>query len=483
MTAISLKCLFLLWCVNLAPPLLAFTMGERWDKPLDLARSHRDGRPLFGAHKTQRGVFGGILTGGVVGWTIGLGWWPGLVAGVLSMMGDVATSYIKRRLGKESGEVIPVADQLLEGLLPLPVLGPWLGMSPGNMFWVLALFIAGAYSGSLFLNRVLFSKPFDRYPRRLNPVVRFREFRACQVTRDPMRYVVNFEDAIYYHVLMEGIFRLLGIYGKGRANALQVRLNPVTFSFRDLPAAFDRYTILFLSDLHIDGLEGLTDRVIDLIRGIHVDLCILGGDLRMEHHGPFAPALAEVGRLVGEIHASDGVFAVPGNHDCLEMMAPLKEIGVTLLVNDSVVIERNGERLWLVGVDDPHHFKCHDLEAAFQGVPRNAFSILVAHSNEAYREASRLGPKLYLCGHSHGGQIQLPRLGPIFTHSSAPRKFCWGLWSYEGMVGYTSCGVGVSGVPVRFNCRGEVLLATLRRLPADRISGSSPRQGFRRLPK
>ena len=100
---------------------------------------------------------------------------------------------------------------------------------------------------------------------------------------------------------------------------------------------------------------------------------------------------------------------------------------------------------------------------AFETVPSRAFSILVAHSNEIYKEAASYNPKLYLCGHTHGGQILIPPFGPIFTHSRAPRSLCQGVWQYQSMLGYTTTGVGVSGIPVRFATRGEVAIIRLKR--------------------
>jgi predicted MPP superfamily phosphohydrolase len=145
------------------------------------------------------------------------------------------------------------------------------------------------------------------------------------------------------------------------------------------------------------------------------------------------------------------------------MIEPLRAQGINVLINDSTAIERDGQRLWIVGTDDCHFFKSHDLPTAFAGLQPDSFVIFVSHSNEIYREASAYKPKLYLCGHTHAGQIKIPPIGPIFTHSSAPRRMCEGNWQYDGMRGYTSGGVGVSGVPVRFNSKGEVTVITLRK--------------------
>lgn len=263
--------------------------------------------------------------------------------------------------------------------------------------------------------------------------------------------------------MMKTTFRLFGVYEQGKRNALRLKQENVTFLLPRLPPAFEDYTILFLSDLHLDGLEGLTERLYDLLRDVSFDLCILGGDYRMEVSGPFTEALLRLNYLMDAIHVSDGIYAVLGNHDCLEMVGPLEKKGINFLVNDARAIKRKQEQIWLVGVDDPHYYQSHDLKEAFRPVPKEAFTIFVAHSPEVFREAARYRPDLYLCGHTHAGQIQLPRIGAVFTHSRAPRQLSYGVWEYQGMQGYTTSGVGVSGVPVRFGCEGEVVRITLKR--------------------
>jgi hypothetical protein len=80
-----------------------------------------------------------------------------------------------------------------------------------------------------------------------------------------------------------------------------------------------------------------------------------------------------------------------------------------------------------------------------------------------YREAKQYGAQLYLCGHTHAGQIQIIPIGPVFTHSRTGRRYIQGVWEYHGMRGYTSSGVGTSGIPVRYFSEGEVVRITLRR--------------------
>ena len=85
------------------------------------------------------------------------------------------------------------------------------------------------------------------------------------------------------------------------------------------------------------------------------------------------------------------------------------------------------------------------------------------HSAELADVAADAGFSLYLAGHTHGGQICLPGGIPIITHMSCHRHYASGLWRHGSMIGYTTTGIGVSGLPVRFNTRGEAVLITLRR--------------------
>ncbi len=161
---LSLKILTLLWAINLVPPLLTLLFEERWSLPLDRGRCLPDGKPLFGSHKTIRGFLGGVTAGTVVGSILGFPWWLGCGAGFLSMAGDLASSFIKRRFGASSGDIVPLLDQGFEGLFPFLLLGPYLSLNAGQIFLLLVCFSVVAYMGSLFLNRVLLADAFPGLP-------------------------------------------------------------------------------------------------------------------------------------------------------------------------------------------------------------------------------------------------------------------------------------------------------------------------------
>lgn len=458
--------LFLLWC-NFLPPLSNFIFGERFSFPLDAHIKWFDNKPLFGPHKTLRGLLFAVVGGALCFQLLGVDLQVAGVAALLAMAGDLLSSFIKRRLVIKSGDSAPLLDQFFEGLFPVLYLQSHLFLTWKEVVLVLAIFLPLTYIGSWFWRFLVFRPPAENYPRMIRSAVRWREWRACHEPIARWQKWFNFENFFYYRLLMARLFKFMGTYDEGVRNALDVQIKTVEFSFLDLPREFDGFRILFLVDLHLDGMEGLTEIVVEKIKELEVDICIVGGDVRMEIYGPIAPAVRKLRKLLKNIKAEHGAVGVLGNHDCIEMVPDLEDAGMMMLVNDSYDIEINGRKIWIVGVDDPHYYKVHDTEKAFKAVPENSFVIFVAHSPEAYKDAASYSPNLYLCGHTHGGQIRLPNRGPLFTHSSAPRFTAHGKWKHAGMAGYTSSGVGASGIPLRFNCPPEITLITLSKKKAE----------------
>ncbi|MDA8164787.1 MAG: CDP-archaeol synthase [Desulfobacteraceae bacterium] len=461
--AVLAALLFLLWG-NFLPPLSRMVFEEKFGAPLDGGRVWRDGQDLFGSHKTIRGALAILIGGTAVYPLLGVVWWRAATASLLIIGGDLLSSFLKRRLEFRSGAIIPGLDQIFEGLLPLAIIAPPLGLSLGEAGAVLALFVFIAFLGSL-LWQFMMDRPAARrtQPRLVRSRRGYKRWRACHPPLARWQLWLNFENFVFYRGVVSWCFRLAGLYRRGAANSLEIRVERHELAFPDLPPGFDGFKILLLTDLHLDGLDGLTEVAVARLREIEADLCLFGGDLRMEIYGPVAPALRQLKRLVAEIQAPCGIFGVLGNHDCIEMVPDLEDAGLAMLVNAAHPVSRQGEALWLVGVDDPHYYRVHDPATAFRGVPPGAFAIFLAHSPEAYREAAAHGAALYLCGHTHGGQICTPSGIPLFTHSRAPRHLCAGRWRYQAMQGYTSRGLGPSGVPLRFNCPGEITIITLRR--------------------
>ena len=452
--------LFLLW-VNGLPPLISMLCGDRWNKALDGGRKWRDQQPVFGPHKTIRGIVTSLLGGILAAPLLGVAWWLAGLAALLAMSGDLLSSFIKRRRALKSGTEIVILDQIIESLFPTLFLGVILHLTWGQITAILTLFVTIAYWSSRFWYFILNRPPLENYPRQVRSTVRLREWRACHTPLARWQSLFNLTSFLTDQVFLTAAFKMTGLYERGKRNALKIEVVEKTFCFPTLPDAFDQFRILLLTDLHLDGLDGLTDTLIAHLEGLKVDLCLIGGDIRMQTYGPIAPCLRHLHRLLPHIHSRQGLLGVLGNHDCLEMTPDFEEAGLIMLVNESWPIERNGEQIWVVGVDDPHFYKMANTTQAFRDVPAQAFTIFLAHSPEAYKEAARCQAQLYLCGHTHGGQICLPERGPILTNSRAPRFTASGSWQYRKMTGYTSRGAGPSGIPLRFNCPGEISLITL----------------------
>jgi len=250
---------------------------------------------------------------------------------------------------------------------------------------------------------------------------------------------------------------------RGRANVLELRVVRESFSFGNLPAVFDGLRILFLSDLHIDAVEGLCERLLERLEPLEYDVCVLGGDYKFNHIRRSCAAEEKMRVIGGWLSQRGKTFAVLGNHDTYSYGELLEQCGVEVLVNEHTEIQRGGEKIAVIGVDDCHYYQCDDVELATEGVDGGVFKILVSHSPEVYKRAIGAGVDFMLCGHTHGGQICLPWGAAVIRGASVPFKFVHGKWRYENMQGYTSGGVGASGLPVRFNTRGEIALITLYR--------------------
>lgn len=273
----------------------------------------------------------------------------------------------------------------------------------------------------------------------------------------------HLENVEFLRPLLVFLLKITRLYNRGVHNALTPILNKVNFSFNDLPDIFDGFTILQLSDLHIDATEKLSGIIIEMIRDLQVDLCVLTGDYRFEIYGPLDNVFYHMEKIVSKINSKHGVFGILGNHDFAETAVEFEKMGVKMLVNESTRICIADQEIYFMGVDDPHYYGCEDLNKAMKQIPEDAFKILLAHTPELYAEATKHNIDLYLCGHTHGGQIRLPLIGPIITNAAAPRKMVMGKWNYARLQGYTNSGVGFSMAPVRFNCPPEIALIELKK--------------------
>jgi predicted MPP superfamily phosphohydrolase len=260
--------------------------------------------------------------------------------------------------------------------------------------------------------------------------------------------------------LMRLCFRLVGLYGRGRRNAANIRVRENEIFICGLPSGLNGFTILQLSDLHLGMHDAITRALIKRVQEVEYDLCVLTGDFCARTYGPFEAVLQGIAKLKSSLKGT--VLGILGNHDFIEMVPGLEKLGIRMLLNEATVIEHNHEKLFIAGVDDPHYYQVDNLEKAASTISPEAISILLSHSPEIYRQAAHADFNLMLSGHTHGGQICLPGGFALTYNIKAPRHVGRGSWQYHDMQGYTSVGCGVCAVDVRFNCPPEITLHRLR---------------------
>ncbi len=243
-----------------------------------------------------------------------------------------------------------------------------------------------------------------------------------------------------------------------------LQLSRVTVRLRRLPEAFDGFTIAHLTDLHRGAYvpESFIDRAAKATNGAHPDVVVLTGDY-VTRNPRNATSCA---RALAQLTAPHGVIAVLGNHEYWTDPDVVTHIlrnaaGVRVLKNETHLIERSGSRLAIAGLDDPIT-RNDDLDKTLAGAPDECPTIMLAHTPDITPQAAERGVDLVLAGHTHGGQVVLPWIGPPIVNSKYGRRFAAGLKQVGETQVYTNRGVGMAIVPFRINCPPEVALITLR---------------------
>ena len=257
------------------------------------------------------------------------------------------------------------------------------------------------------------------------------------------------------------VLKLSGLMKRASANALLYQLQEFEIPIEGLPRCFDGYRILHLSDLHIDEILDGGERLCQTVAGLEYDLCVLTGDFRFDTYGSSDEVMSRMTRLMEVLDCSDGVVGILGNHDFIEMVPDFEAMGITMLLNESLAIERGEHRVWLVGLDDTHYYEVDDIARAMEEVDSSQTVVLLVHSPEVIEKAAAFGVDLYLCGHTHGGQVCLPGGTPIIGNARCARNKLSGPWRHGRMQGYTHRGTGSSPETVRINCPPDISIHRL----------------------
>lgn len=255
---------------------------------------------------------------------------------------------------------------------------------------------------------------------------------------------------------------IFGIYSRF-IHPYRPRVNEIVLKLPQAHAGLDGLTMAFVTDTHVGPHFTADDLAptIQILRSAKPDILLFGGDYISESprfleyvEEPLA-AMVRTARI--------GAWGIYGNHDLANVrkriLAAIEPTGIRLLDNEAIEIETGRGSIWLIGIDD-FLLGRPDIESAFSRVPANALRIAMWHEGDEAEQVQPYEPFLLLSGHSHGGQVRLPFLGPV----AAPKmgqKYTSGRYDIGRMILFVSNGIGMYRPPVRFNCPPEVVLIRL----------------------
>ena len=145
-------------------------------------------------------------------------------------------------------------------------------------------------------------------------------------------HIENFDLLLF---ILKHLLKITGLYRRGFNNFKNIQIVENEFYLRNLPSSFIGFRIAHLSDLHLDINPEITDIIINKINKLDYDLCVLTGDFRFHTHGDYNQCLDYLSRLTPHLNCNHGVYAVLGNHDFIEMVPIMEDMGINLLLNEA----------------------------------------------------------------------------------------------------------------------------------------------------
>jgi predicted MPP superfamily phosphohydrolase len=260
----------------------------------------------------------------------------------------------------------------------------------------------------------------------------------------------------------------LAIYAGTHARH-EFEVTNLTVPIRDLPDAFKNFRIVQISDIHLEEFTEafFLERIVAQVNALNPDLVLITGDY--VSRGPAALSVAyHAAGLCAEILSTVKAqrFGILGNHDVVvgasHVIPPLEAHGTPVLVDSYYPLQRGRDVLWLCGTDDAGT-SSPDLDQTIPAHPK-APVLLLCHEPD-YADRVIQHPRfplidLMLSGHSHGGQIRLPLIGPLILPPMG-QKYIEGLFQFDHMQLYVNRGIGTVGLPFRLNCPAEITHITL----------------------
>lgn len=271
-----------------------------------------------------------------------------------------------------------------------------------------------------------------------------------------------------------------------------MRLNQINIKLNNTFSKLDGIRILHISDLHLAGRNKRIEHYFQTLQKIKSDFILITGDLIDNNNG-----IEWCVEYLKKLSPQFGTWVCLGNHDKFDsnishsfffhlMNMPkennsellrrrLKENDIQILINEKKTININSVPLTIIGVDAPFGLdryknknrffeEIRSLKGLFSNISPQEYVILLNHVPDLLKELGRIKVNLALSGHTHGGQIRLPFIGPLVAFSSFQRAYNKGLYNYNGYYLHVSGGLGViKTMPIRLFCPPEATILTLRK--------------------
>jgi predicted MPP superfamily phosphohydrolase len=263
-----------------------------------------------------------------------------------------------------------------------------------------------------------------------------------------------------------GLLVLVAVWGFVGSRRLVTR--HITMAHPRLPAMLDGLRIVQLSDLHVGPQTSRAQlaRIAEATRRAEPHLIAYTGDQVDDHPRDIDVFAAAFGALTAPL----GAYAIPGNHDVYagwpEVRRRMEAMNVTVLVNESVRIAHNGAHFHVAGTGDPAAGQmgsdqgAPDIERTLAGVPKDAFSVVLAHNPALFPSLAARGADVVLSGHTHHGQFSIPSRN--WSLASVFLEYAMGTYERDGALLYISPGTNFWGIPFRIGALPEVTVITLR---------------------
>jgi len=228
--------------------------------------------------------------------------------------------------------------------------------------------------------------------------------------------------------------------------------------------------LLHISDLHIERLSRREDQILRAVAIEQPDMIVITGDYVNLSYNRDPETYRQIHGFLAQLSAPFGVYATLGTPtvDIREYVVPMfDDLTIHLMREECrTVTLGDGQRIALLGLDCTHHIApdAAVLVRLSRQAPADTVQLLLYHSPELMPQAAEEEVDLYLCGHTHGGQVRLPLIGPLLTSSQLGRQYVMGLYRADRTHLYVSRGVGLEGLSaprVRMLARPEITMVTI----------------------